>query len=197
MGTLSLSRPDSDETGSRILDAAFAQFERTGIRRTSIDDVARRAKVGRVTVFRKFESKDGLIGALVLREAQRMMNEVDAAVGEFTTVEDQIVERFHACFTAARGHPLVTALLETEPELILPLLTVDGAPAIAIGRVMLERHLADAHVPDAREVADLLVRIGLSLLLTPTDVFALQSDDEIRAFARRYLVPIVTTHTAA
>src|SRR5947209_8509840 len=131
----------ADPFSQRILDAAFDQFKTVGVRRSSIDDVARRAKVGRVTVFRRFESKDGLVRALLLREGQRLADEVDAAMAEVDSVEGQIVEGFIRTLRAVQKHPLLTGMLAAEPETLLPLFTTEGAEALAVARAFLARHV--------------------------------------------------------
>jgi AcrR family transcriptional regulator len=186
----------ADPFAERILDAAFDQFKTVGVRRSSIDDVARRAKVGRVTVFRRFESKDGLVRALLLREGQRLADEVDAAMAEIESVEDQIVEGFVRTLRAVQRHPLLTGMLAAEPETLLPLFTTDGAEALAVAREFLARHVRIAHrrtgiKGDADQTAELLARIGISMLLTPATVLPLNDEKKAREFARRHLVPMV------
>ena len=44
--------PANDEIRSRFLDAAYEQFRRMGAQRSTMEDVARRAKVSRITVYR-------------------------------------------------------------------------------------------------------------------------------------------------
>jgi len=53
---------NSNTTRERILEAALELFLRQGIRKTSIDDVADRAGVTRVTVYRYFSDRQQLIG---------------------------------------------------------------------------------------------------------------------------------------
>ena len=53
-------------TRDRILQAALDLFLRQGIRKTSIDDVAERAGVTRVTVYRYFSDRQQLIGEAFL-----------------------------------------------------------------------------------------------------------------------------------
>ena len=53
-------------TRERILEAALELFIRQGIRKTSVDDVADRAGVTRVTVYRYFSDRQQLIGAAFL-----------------------------------------------------------------------------------------------------------------------------------
>jgi len=186
-----------DEVSERILDAALEQFELLGIRRSTIDDIARRAKVGRVTIFRRFDSKDGLVRALVLREVRQLMADADAAMAAVEPIEERIVEGFVVAFRAAQRHPLMRGLMATEPEMLLPLLTTEGEPALAIATAFMLPHVREAHEQqgadgDPAVVAELCGRIGMSLLLTPGGAARLGDDDQARAFARTYLVPIVT-----
>ncbi|HEY0806667.1 MAG TPA: hypothetical protein VGD84_16455 [Pseudonocardiaceae bacterium] len=45
---------------------------------------------------------------------------------------------------------------------------------------------------NAEEVAEILVRLFVSLVLTPEGCLTVRTDEEARATARRYLVPLVT-----
>jgi AcrR family transcriptional regulator len=188
--------PSADPTTQRILRGALSQFEEFGVRRTTIEDVARRAGVARVTVYRRFESKPRLIEAVVLGEAQRFFAELEAAVARYGSVEDRIVEAFAHTLAAAREQRLLNRLLRTEPEAILPHVTTEGGPVLAAGRAFLARQmkLAGTDVP-AREVdavAELVARLVLSFLLTPESAVKLESPREARRFARRYVVPLMT-----
>ena len=69
---------DSDEAGERIVEAALACFAELGIRRTSMDDIARAAGVGRTTVFRRFDSKDRLVQTVMLRVVGQATKRVQA-----------------------------------------------------------------------------------------------------------------------
>src|SRR4051812_50116320 len=69
----------TDPTAERIVSGALAQFEESGIRRTTMEDVARRAGVARVTVYRRFANKDRLVEAVVLREARRVFSALGGA----------------------------------------------------------------------------------------------------------------------
>lgn len=60
-----------DEARARILDAAYDQFCRLGIQRSTMEDVARRAGVSRITVYRRFTTKDALVEQVVRREFRR------------------------------------------------------------------------------------------------------------------------------
>src|SRR5919202_946618 len=151
--------PPADATTERILEAALARFENFGIRRTTMEDVAREAGVSRVTIYRRFPRKERLVEAVILGEAHRFFAELEAAVARLDSVEDRIVEAFAHTLAAAREQRLLNRLLRTEPELLLPHLTIEGGPVLAAGTEFLARQmrLARSGVPprETRPVAQL------------------------------------------
>jgi AcrR family transcriptional regulator len=185
-----------DATSERILVAALAQFEDFGIRRTTMEDVARGARMSRVTVYRRFPQKERLVEAVILTEAHRFFAELEEAVARLDSAEDRIVEGFAHTLAAAREQRLLNRLLRTEPEMLLPHLTVNGGLVLAAGTEFLARQMriARSGVPEAetRAVAELVARLVLSFLLTPESTVALESPRETRRFARRYIAPLMT-----
>jgi AcrR family transcriptional regulator len=190
------SQPD-DATTERILDAALAQFVDFGLRRTSVDDVAKRAGVSRVTVYRRFQNRDVLVGATLAREYQRFLTVLDPVVRALPTMRERIVEGFLVTLRHMQSHPLLGGLLRSEPETVLPALTVDGGPALVAMRDYLtrafERFQQDAGIrdPDPAPAAEIMVRIVMSFLLNPTSCVDLADDEAARSFARRYLAPML------
>lgn len=191
------TQEETDPMAERILDAALEQFKTFGLRRSTIDDVARRARVGRVTVYRKFENKNGLVGAVLLREARRLFAQFNDAVAGLPTPEDHLVEGFVVAMRYAREHPLIGGLLAIEPETILPLLTLEAGPILAVLREFLVGHLSRAQkagaMPDfdPAPVAELFVRAAISFLLTPQSVIPTETDEQMRNLARLYLTPVI------
>jgi len=192
-----LSDPDDDATATTIADAALRQFELFGMVRATIDDIARRANVSRVTVYRRFPGKDALIDAVALRELQRFLRDLDNATEGLNDTDEMIVEGFVFTLHAMRSHRLLQRLLESEPETLLPHLTVDGAPFIATARdylVSKVHYLPGGETRDVEEfrtIAEIVVRLVLSYLLTPQTTVDLDDPAQARAFARRYLRPLL------
>jgi len=187
-----------DEVGTRILDAAFEQFCLIGIRRSSMEDVARRANVGRVTIYRRFESKDKLVSALLWRETRTAIAKVEAAVKDVADVEARFVEGFVAGMRAIRRHPLIVAMVATEPETALPLLTIKANGGLELARSFMADEVRRARADlgmaddDADQVAEIFARLTHSLVLTPETCLPLDDDATARDFARRHIVPMVT-----
>ncbi len=188
--------PAADATTSAIADAALHEFELFGIARSTMEQIARRAKVGRVTLYRRFPGRDALVEAVVLRELQRFLTDLDSVTQQHEAAEDKLVNGFVFTLEAIRSHRLLQRLLESEPETLLPYLTVHGAPFIGGARDFLAARLA-VERPDNRSpeefvvVADVVVRLLLSFLLTPQTPLDLDDPDVARAFALRYLQPLV------
>jgi AcrR family transcriptional regulator len=196
-----VSQPDAITT--RILDATLEQAELVGIRRMTMEDVARRSGVGRATLYRRFPTKDALIDALVLAEARRYLDGSAQARSRADTLEDRLVYGTVFTVTFLREHTLLKKLLRTEPETILPSLTIDAGAILdfatnhsaALLRTDLygtstttpaqERHL--------RTVAELHTRLTLSFIVTPHTGIKLTTIGDTRAYVRTYLLPMVTT----
>src|SRR5215218_2347277 len=123
--------PGEDALIDRVAAAAFDSFVEYGIRRSTIEDVATRAGVSKMTVFRRFQNKQGLVQVVIAREIRRAMEQLDDVWEREHTLEQRLV----------LGHPLLDRLLRSEPELVLPLLTVDGAPALALYRELIATRL--------------------------------------------------------
>jgi TetR/AcrR family transcriptional repressor of mexJK operon len=82
-GVARRGRPLDTEKHERILAAATEAFLQGGFDGTSMDLVARRAGVSKVTVYTHFHSKEALFGAIVDGLAGRLVQRIDElAVGD-------------------------------------------------------------------------------------------------------------------
>lgn len=192
------SAGEPDEAVERILDGALRSFEGFGLRRTTMDDVARAAAVSRVTIYRRFASKDALTEAVLVREARRFFDALDQAVGRSDTFDDRAAESFAFTLEYLRAHVLFNRILTTEPEAVLPYLTTHGTPVIAAASRLVADRLGEevraGRLPalDAEVAGELIVRLVLSFVLTPPATVRLDRPEDTRRFARRYLTPALT-----
>ena len=190
-------RPGEDATVDRVAAAAFEVFAEYGIRRATIEDVARRAGVSKMTVFRRFQSKQGLVGVVIAREIRRGMEELDRVWEREQTLEQRVVLGLSFAVNFVRGHALFDRLLRSEPELILPLLTVDGTAALALYRELIGQRLraevraGRAAPTDVDQAAEVLARLAISLLLTREGTITLDDDETIVALVRNVLLPML------
>ena len=61
----------------RILDAAAGLIQRWGYKKTTIEDIARRAEVGKGTIYLHWKTREDLFIALLLRERLRALQDVE------------------------------------------------------------------------------------------------------------------------
>jgi AcrR family transcriptional regulator len=193
------TQPPPDETADRILGAAVAQAEDFGLRRFTMDGVARRVGVSRVTIYRYFPKKDQLVSALIMRELRRFLTRLDAVIEAEPTSEAKLVQGVLFCLNHLREHGLLNRLLRTEPELILPYLTTKAGGVVAAARRWIARlirtEVAEGRIAlpdeDIDLLAELLVRTVISLTLTPDTVLPLDSPEGQRRLVALYLRPIL------
>ncbi|QSR28603.1 TetR family transcriptional regulator [Nocardioides aromaticivorans] len=114
-------RPSRDPgTQNAYLDAARECILDVGWRRTTLTEVARRAGVSRMTIYRAWSDMPALLGDLMTREWTGLVaGQVDLA-GEPTPV--RVADAVAATVEALRDNELFTRIVELDPELILPYL---------------------------------------------------------------------------
>ena len=127
-----------------------------------------------------------------MREGERFFADLERAVAGRPAIEERIVEGFAFTLASARDHVLLNRLIRTE-EGTLPYLTTEGGPVIAAAREFLARQMPEGR--DAQAVAEIVARLVLSFLLTPDSAVPLDTPRQARAFARRYIAPLMTRGT--
>jgi AcrR family transcriptional regulator len=198
-GLLAASPESLDVYAERILDAAREQVVEYGLRRTSLEDIARAARVGRATVFRRFPNREVLNVALAAREAQRCIGRVDAQIAQIQDPEEFLVAGGLAVIAEITTNALLQRLLVSDPEQMLPLLSARGAPVLAMGREYLAGQLRRIQADGARLVAEpdviaeLLARLVLSIALNPDGVLPLHDPAALEQVVRSTLVAMILT----
>lgn len=182
--------PDSTQA---ILDAALAEFDRHGIRRVALDDVARRAGLSRTTIYRRFANKDELIAAVIDRENAKLFDNIAHELKNARPQSNYYVEAFTSAMLLTREHRVLHHLSVDEPALSLDLarLHYDGAVTRieAALRIIFPPGFAERQGPDVvRELADTIWRYALMVLLLPS-ADPIETADEIRAFATKHFLP--------
>jgi AcrR family transcriptional regulator len=103
------------------LDAARACILDVGWRRTTLTEVARRAGVSRMTIYRTWADMPQLLGDLMTREWAGVVTAQIEAAGSSTSLE-RLVEGIVGTTRMLRDNELFVRIVELDPELILPYL---------------------------------------------------------------------------
>lgn len=138
--------PDKQQ---RILDVATERFARFGYRKTSIDEIAADAGVGKGTVYLVSKNKQDLFYQCVHRELREWVAEVGRGIDPRVPADQLLV----ACTVAARQYlderPLVRDLLLGNHDEVMPMWTDELEGLRAMSRA------------NTREILHIGVRQGL------------------------------------
>lgn len=151
-----------------LLDAARACVLDVGFRRTTLTDVARRAGVSRMTLYRRFADMRSLVVDLMTREFTELLRRVAAEAPATGNHRERLVARATASVAALWDDPLLARVLDVDPELLLPYV-VDRVGATQ--RLVEPALQADV----AAGQADGSIRAGDPALLTRALYLVLQS----------------------
>lgn len=193
--TTTAEHESDDRTSERILDAAVLEAAAVGLQRLTVEDVVRRAGIARMTVYRRFPRRDDLVQALILRESQRFLGTVAAAIDSAGDPSDEVAVAFVAAVRFARKHPMLRRVAQAEPGAFMESVAADDAALLGMGRAFIARHIhgdgPGAPSRQAQWAADALARLFLTYVAIPPTNPAPESDDELRRFAHEVLTPMV------
>jgi AcrR family transcriptional regulator len=194
----------NEDPQSAYLDAARACILDVGWRRTTLTEVARRAGVSRMTIYRAWPDMPTVLGDLMTREwgevVARAVGEADAALPGEPTAADRLVAEVVATTRALRENELFVRIVELDAELLLPyLLTRRGRSQQAIAELTAGR-IRDGQVdgsiragsPVAMARALLLVAHGFVLSAHTMVDDGVSEDDldaELEQVVRRAVTP--------
>ena len=190
--------PRRDETETRIIDAAYELFLTFGLRRTTLGQIAKQAGIGRPTLYRRFADKDAVTQAVFLRETRRVIYSVWQEVQDIEDPQEVLVRSFAVGISTFHRHPLTRRLLDTEPEAILPYLTIKAGGYIDLGHAVLgelAQRLRDSERYQGMDVDYLLEVLGRlfnSLIVTPTRMVDIDDEEQLNRFVEQCLRPLVT-----
>jgi AcrR family transcriptional regulator len=191
---LSPTSPPQIDTREQILVAAEACIRQWGIRRVSMNDVATRAGVSRMSVYRHFADRDALVLAVLERLADQTVEVATPRVLRRRTLAAQVAE--------AAAH---VRSLDAELDLGLGSRPGEGEQAalsLAHARPVLNRWI-DFWIPrieearargevrgdlDARQAAEWIMRMMLSLVTIPSLTVDLDDPEAVRRFVQHHIV---------
>lgn len=134
------SLAEAERLGETILDVASELFLSEGYGVTSIEAIARRARISKRTFYSRFQDKAELFGAVVHRVVERLRPSGDAGLFEGGTIEEilirlaQIILRAALTPQALALHRVVVAEATRFPELAA-VVTEQGGSREAVRRI--------------------------------------------------------------
>lgn len=188
-------------TEDRYLAAARDSILAVGWRRSTLTDVAKRAGVSRMTVYRRWADMEALLGDLLVREWEGLVGDVLARHTDQVSDPGRIAEAAVACVQGIRENPLFRKIVEVDPELLLPyLLERPGRNQEMVVTVLAEairrgQRAGTVRSGDARALSTALLLTLQGFVLSGRTVTgrgrpALATvDDQLHDLIERYLAP--------
>lgn len=174
------------------LDAARENILAVGWRRTTLTDVAKRAGVSRMTMYRRWPDMRSLLADLLVREWGGLID--DALVSADGSVADGVVRTV----AALRANELFRRIVEVDPELLLPYLlerrgrNQDHIIELLAAAVRAGQSDGTVRAGDPALLARALLLAVQGFVIsepTMTDVPVAELDRELALLVERYLQP--------
>jgi AcrR family transcriptional regulator len=184
-----------------ILDAAADQVAEVGLRRTTLTDVARRAGVSRMTVYREYGDADTLFRALLTREITDLIAGVDADVAGLTTARARLVHAAGLIVERMTTHTVFRRVLELDPELLLPLVVDRLGSGQRLGMAKIAGAIKEGYADGSirtlnADAASYVIQLTVQSFLFSARITEHESDPssivaELRAMLDRYVAPVM------
>lgn len=169
----------SQRHGDPVLDAAQASVLAVGVRRTTMTDVAKRAGVSRMTLYRRFPDVTSILQELMTREFGGVVAAAQAASGP--TARERIVGGTVEGADRLSAHPLFQRLLDVDPELLLPYFTMRVGAFQTMARAALADRIREGQADGSVRDGDADLMAGTLELAVRGYVFSARADDAGRS----------------
>jgi AcrR family transcriptional regulator len=186
-------------TDDPVLEAARATVLDFGVRRATLTEVARRAGLSRMTVYRRYADGNELMRALMSREFGAVLLEAQDRAAGLADPLERVLVGITGTLRMLMEHPLMARLLEIEPEMLLPYLTERVGEFQRAGRRALADWIAQAQRqgairPGDPEVLAAAVELSARGLVLSARTLTPEARDaalaEISQMVRGYLAPL-------
>src|SRR5580693_1375231 len=181
-----------DGPRERILEATYACVARWGLSKTTVEDAAREAGLSRATVYRYFPGgREELVDAVVSWQYLLFFGRLYEEVHGAASLEEVLERGLVFARRQVLEHEVLQKVLETEPDVLLPKLTVESNRTVGLISGFLVPYLHEHGLPEGlatHEAADFLARMILSYISAPGR-WNLSDPEQGRTLVRVELLP--------
>jgi AcrR family transcriptional regulator len=170
-----MSQAEQLDARDGVCAGAYECVARFGLAKTTVDDVARASGVSRATIYRMFPGgRDQLLRETVGWEMTRFFASLAVAVADADDLETRLERGLAFAHQAVVEHAVLQKILTTEPDALLPLMTIEQHRVLGyiveyLRPLLVAERDAGRLRPDVDLdlAADYVARMLLSLIGTP------------------------------
>ena len=184
---------EGESLRDRIIRAARACYAQKSAEKTTMEDIAGQANVGRATVYRHFANREAVLLAVFRGEVRNTLAALAQAIGHPDSFCDLFLQYLLFVVRYARITPTHQMLFTESGALWVSRTFVSDAETLQIALDFFEPAFTQAHARGELradvELADLIEfsgRLLISLLLIPGPVN--DSENELRAYFDRHVI---------
>jgi AcrR family transcriptional regulator len=122
---------EREEARARILQAARGCFARKGVAKTTMEDVARKAGIGRTILYRFYSGRSELVEAAIVERIRELAAGLAESAARHTTFAEALVEVSVATIEAARNDGELHSLFESAGDIRLHQVLAGNYPPTA------------------------------------------------------------------
>jgi len=149
-------------TRAALLDATAACVEQSGLKKTTMGQIAVAGGVAKATLYNHFRTKDDILAALV---DSRVASLGEQAAGRAAT--HGLAAALEQVALQLAADPTLARLAGEQPVVLLPLTVPGQGRGWSLARAQVVAVLAAASAPTGPDAVDLVVRLLVSQVLWP------------------------------
>lgn len=198
-------RPANRALGQTIVDAARELFVELGFQATTLDKVAQRAKISKLSIYRHFENKEALFSAAIADGCHQLFAPHALLEGVDGSAEDQLM---------AVGSSLLRTLLRADVRSVEAMVMADKTNQQSLSKLhyeagpvhvitQIEALLRQLHAKAVLNVSDPLQSARLFaalfkgsdlLMIARFDAARAEDDTEIESYCRSAVAMFIAAH---
>jgi AcrR family transcriptional regulator len=198
-GGIRAKSADDVPTIDRIVSAAYLCFDKFGIRKTTIDDIAGQSELSRPTIYRYFAGKDDIVRHISALEIRKVNDELRRRISRANSFVDLLTESLLLTTRIAADNEFVRILIETsnvasrgaDPN------SAEFPEIRSVWHSLLAQGLKQGELANDLTEEDIGAWLALAetMLLLKVDSVA-YTDAQLRTFIKRFVVaPVLTDPT--
>jgi AcrR family transcriptional regulator len=198
-------RPVNEALSQTIVEAASELFVEFGFQATTLDKVAQRAKISKLSIYRHFENKEALFSAAIVAGCHQLFAPQALLEGVEGSVEDQLMVvgslLLHTLLRPDVSSVEAMVMADKTNQKSLSKLHYEAGPAHVIAQIeaLLRQLHAKAllNVPDPLQSARLFAALfkGSDLLIIARfDEVKAEDENEIESYCRSAVAMFIAAH---